>query len=206
MLIRVKQALIDYALDNRIGFFSFWYDRVCYYLFYRHLYHYCFRRYGRGITWGRNGAYRCIPKSVRLNSYACIAFGDGVQIDEGVYIQSHPLCPGVVIEDGCRINAHVHIQAHGEIVIGKNTLIAPFAMLSTSDHQFTLDQPVMYQQQRASGQMLVGPGCWIGRNAQILGDVTLPAHSVVAAQAVVTKSFGRRVLLAGIPARVVREL
>jgi maltose O-acetyltransferase len=64
---------------------------------------------------------------------------------------------------------------------------------------------------RASGRELaspvtIGDDCWIGGHATINPGVTLGNNVVVASGAVVTRSFGDDVVLAGVPARVIRRL
>lgn len=52
----------------------------------------------------------------------------------------------------------------------------------------------------------IGNDCWIGGMAVINPGVTLGDNVVVASAAVVTKSFGNNVVLAGNPARVIRTI
>jgi hypothetical protein len=47
---------------------------------------------------------------------------------------------------------------------------------------------------------------WLGDHATVLKGVTIGANSVVAARSVVTKDVPANVIVAGNPARVVREL
>ena len=51
----------------------------------------------------------------------------------------------------------------------------------------------------------IGDHVWIGGGSVILPGVTLGNNVVVGANATVTKSFGDNVVLAGSPARVIRE-
>jgi len=52
----------------------------------------------------------------------------------------------------------------------------------------------------------IGDDCWIGGGAIILPGVTIGEHCVVGAGAVVTKSVAAYTVVAGNPARVVRQL
>ena len=52
----------------------------------------------------------------------------------------------------------------------------------------------------------IGDGCWIGARSVILGGVRIGAGSVVAAGSVVTRDVPDNVLVAGVPARIKREL
>lgn len=54
--------------------------------------------------------------------------------------------------------------------------------------------------------VIIEDNVWIGMNAVVLKGVTIGENTVVAAGAVVTKSVPANVLVAGNPARVIREL
>jgi len=47
---------------------------------------------------------------------------------------------------------------------------------------------------------------WIGANAVVLPGVTIGARSVVGAGAVVVKDVAPKTIVAGVPARVIRDL
>jgi len=51
----------------------------------------------------------------------------------------------------------------------------------------------------------IGRSCWIGSGAIILPGVTLGDDVIVGAGAVVTKSLGDGVTIAGVPARIIKE-
>lgn len=55
--------------------------------------------------------------------------------------------------------------------------------------------------------IVVGDYCWFGANSIVLPGVELGPHTVVAAGAVVTKSFREgHVVLAGVPAGIIKRL
>lgn len=88
--------------------------------------------------------------------------------------------------------------------IGSHCMIAPRVSICAATHP--LDA-----QERISGceygaPITIGDNAWIGAHAVINPGVTLGNNVVVASGAVVTKSFGDNVVLAGVPAKVIRRL
>lgn len=89
-----------------------------------------------------------------------------------------------------------------KIVIGRGTYIAPNVGIITANHDLLdLDSHV------AGQDVVLGERCWIGMGVVILPGVCLGAGSIVAAGAVVNKSFPEGgLLLAGVPARPIKKL
>lgn len=95
-----------------------------------------------------------------------------------------------------------YFQAIGKITIGRGTYIAPNVGIITANHdQADLDAHL------PAKPVVLGEKCWIGMNSMILPGVTLGAHTIVGAGAVVTKSFpDGYCVVAGNPAKVLRTI
>lgn len=90
-----------------------------------------------------------------------------------------------------------YVQGINGIYIGDGTAFGPGVKIISANHdpltgRMTLDPPIR-----------IGRRCWIGANAVILPGVVLGDGVIVAAGAVVTKSFDSGVTVAGVPARVI---
>jgi acetyltransferase-like isoleucine patch superfamily enzyme len=95
-----------------------------------------------------------------------------------------------------------YIDGRNGIEIGQNVWIGPKVDLISRNHDVC-----NYQQYVEEGPIVIGDDCWLGAGSTILPGVTLGNHVVVAAGAVVTKSFEEDdVILAGVPARIVKRL
>ena len=110
---------------------------------------------------------------------------------------------GGVIEVGAGtfINEWASIVAHHKVIIGSNCRIGEFVGIFDTDHH-AVDSvsPVRCE------QVDIGDNVWIGRSALILPGVRIGSHAVVAAGSVVTKDVPSSCLVAGNPARAIREL
>lgn len=90
----------------------------------------------------------------------------------------------------------------GKIEIGRGTYIAPNVGIITANHDFnSLDG-------HTEGEnVVIGDQSWIGMNVVLLPGVVLGKKTIVAAGAVVTKSYpDGNVVLAGIPAKPIKNL
>ena len=88
---------------------------------------------------------------------------------------------------------HGNIVIDGVCVIGEKALIAPWSTLGTrQDSEFF--------------GPTIGDGVQIGTGARVLGDITVGDGARVGANAVVLQDVPPRVLVAGVPARVVKAL
>ena len=106
------------------------------------------------------------------------------------------------IGDNTFINAGVGIAARQRVMIGANVKIGPrTSILDSTYHQLDVnDDP------SSSRPVVIGNNVWIGTRCTILPGVTIGENSVVAAGSIVNKDVPKNVLVAGIPAKIIREL
>lgn len=97
---------------------------------------------------------------------------------------------------GCTIVARYHVEVGEGCVIAWDT-----EFLDWDSHR------IEYEGKRPDkpAHVILEDHVWVGSGARILKGVTIGHGSVIAAGAVVTKSCPPKVLLAGNPARIVRE-
>jgi acetyltransferase-like isoleucine patch superfamily enzyme len=113
----------------------------------------------------------------------------------------------IEIGRACVLNDFVHVWGSGGVSIGDNTIIAAHTTITSQSHQIdAISKGALYRDTRNDAPVRIGRNVWIGSSATILPGVTIEDDAVVAAGAVVTKDVGRRMLVAGVPARPLREL
>lgn len=109
---------------------------------------------------------------------------------------------GLNTAPGASLGNYIFANAESPLSVGDYTVIASNVCIGAYNHD-------VYDISRytSRGPIRIGRYCWIGANAVVLSGVTLGDHTVVAAGAVVNRSFPQGCcIVAGNPARVVKEL
>lgn len=113
----------------------------------------------------------------------------------------------IIIDSGAKLflgsggmNMGVRVAVFNSITVGNNVYISENVTIRDSDnHSVGGGSGIV------SAPITIGNDVLIGVNATILKGVELGDGCVVAAGAVVTRSFPPRALVGGVPARVIRE-
>lgn len=105
------------------------------------------------------------------------------------------------IGDSVFLNYGVDIGCTKFITIGNHVKIGPFTNIIDSNyHEIQHGEDVVHL------PVAIKDNVWIGRSCIILPGVTIGENSIVASGSVVTKNVPDNVLVAGIPAKVVKNL
>ena len=94
-----------------------------------------------------------------------------------------------------------YIQALNGIEIGRNVRIGPNVCIISANHN--IDD---FGKHDKAPPIVIGDNCWLGAGCNILPGVVLGKHVIVAAGAVVTKSFADNCIIGGVPAKFIREI
>jgi acetyltransferase-like isoleucine patch superfamily enzyme len=105
------------------------------------------------------------------------------------------------IGDDVFVNQGATIVAWHAIAIGDHTRIGDYVAIYDTDHH-AVDQDTPLRR----APVVIGRNVWVARGSIVMPGVTIGDHSVVAAASVVTADVPARTLVAGNPARPVREL
>lgn len=144
-------------------------------------------RLGKGFTTGKNCRLEVCGEQLDKNRI-CLRIGEQVQI-----------------------NDYVHIAAFRQVEIGDHALIASKVFISDINHgsykdgeKFDMSLPPD-KQALSSAPVKIGAYAWIGESACILPGVTVGEHAVIGALSTVTKSVPPYSVVAGNPARVIKQ-
>lgn len=172
-----------------------------------------------------------IEKDVRLRFASFIRLGNGVYLDEKSYLHACPNGIDIGAETYVMHGAVLHVYnfrdlPHAGIRIGRNSLIgeysvirgqggvtigdrvytSPFTQIIAVNHVFDdPNRPFVDQGITAEG-IVIEDDVWLGAGAVITDGVRVGRGAVVAAGAVVTKDVPPHTVVAGVPAKVIKEI
>jgi serine acetyltransferase len=143
---------------------------------------------------------------------AWIEIGDDTMISEQVSLSAgmtpdHQLGRDPVLQIGsrCVIGRGTHIVAHHSIVIGDEVFTGPYVYITDQNHRYDDPEQPIGRQWPVNSAVSIGPGSWLGTGAVILPGSVIGGNVVVAAGSVVRGKFPDQCVVAGVPARIVRE-
>ena len=110
----------------------------------------------------------------------------------------------VLIGDYTRICLHNTVI--GPVTIGSHVNLAQGITVTALNHNFEDPNKRIDEQGISTTPVTIEDDVWIGANAVVLPGVTIGNHSVVAAGAVVTKDVPPHSLVAGVPAKVIKQI
>jgi acetyltransferase-like isoleucine patch superfamily enzyme len=172
-----------------------------------------------------------IENRVRIRFASNIRLQAGVYLDEGVYLHA---CPngieigenslvlhyaelhvfnfrnipnsGIRIGKNCLISEFNILRGQGGIVINDNVYTAPHVQILAVNHVYgDTQRPIIEQGITAQG-IVIEENAWIGAGAIILDGVRIGRGAVVGAGAVVSRDVPPQTVVAGNPARVIKEI
>ena len=144
-----------------------------------------------------------LADDVYIASTAAV-FCDELRMGERSYLAANSYVTGE-ISLGSDSTVNPYAVVRGKITIGDGVRIGAHTSLLAFNHgSDRTDQPIFRQPHTARG-ITVGDDVWIGSNAIVLDGVTIGAHSIIGAGAVVTKDVPAWSIAAGNPARVLRD-
>ncbi|MCK0147047.1 acyltransferase [Arenibacter sp. F26102] len=104
------------------------------------------------------------------------------------------------------INAGCFLLAKDRIVIGENSTLAYQTTILTSANPNGPHNVLVRLYPAIKKPVIIGKNSWIGARATILPGVTIGNYCIVAAGALVTKDVPDYTLVAGVPAREIKQL
>tara|TARA_R110002020_G_scaffold253505_1_gene467167 strand:- start:892 stop:1476 length:585 start_codon:yes stop_codon:yes gene_type:complete len=150
---------------------------------------------------GKCGLNVIIQKGTSIRYPKNIFFGRNISVGRGVNIFSEFVDGQLTVLDRAQINKNVELDFSGNLKIGKNVVISEFACIMTHNHGLVpKSKPI-------KNPKIIYDNVWIGARAILLPQAeTIGENSIIAAGAVVTKDVPPNCIVAGNPARIIRNI
>jgi acetyltransferase-like isoleucine patch superfamily enzyme len=138
------------------------------------------------------------PSELKIRDRGTLEIRGSMAIYTGCAID---VCEGAILSLGSGyINNGVRIVAFERVSIGDDVAISENVTFRDSDNHVIEGSP-----SPVTAPITIGNHVWIGVNATILKGVTVGDGAIIAANSLVNRDVPPATLVAGVPARVVRE-
>ena len=163
----------------------------------------------------RIGQCPIIENDFRFNGMKYIEIGNNFYCGRFAWVEAldnyfnQEFKPSLVIGDNFTMQNNCHIGCVDSIVIGDNVLLGSKVFITDHLHGHITNRDIQVPPARrplSSKPVRIGNNVWIGDNVSIMPGVNLGNNVIVGANAVVTKSFMDNVVIAGVPAKVIKVL
>jgi acetyltransferase-like isoleucine patch superfamily enzyme len=140
----------------------------------------------KGVTFGNNvgiGDHSRVIVSTSLND-----IGDFIKIGNNV-----------------GIGEFAYLGGAGGLEIGDDCIVGQYLSCHPENHNYeNIDLPIRHQGVNRKG-IKIGNNCWIGSKVTVLDGVTIGSGCIIAAGAVVNKSFPDNSIIGGVPAKLLKK-
>lgn len=159
----------------------------------------------------------CHPSSLQGGGQKNISIGDYTTISKNTILgcwakygnREFPNA-SITIGNNCYIGEYNHITACNKITIGDGLLTGHYVLISDNGHGGLSEEESIliphHRELKSKGEVVIGNNVWIGDKVSILAGVHIGNNVIVAANAVVTKDVPDNCVVAGVPARVVKQI
>lgn len=145
----------------------------------------------------------------------CVFMGNCCRFGKGAILAAHKLhngykfTPKIIIGNNCDFGDYIHITCINKIVVGNNLLTGRFVLISDNSHG-KADLNNMFEDPNkrilySKGPIIIGDNVWIGDKVSILSNVKIGDGAIIGANSVVTKDVPPYSIVAGIPAKIIRQ-
>lgn len=135
---------------------------------------------------------------VELHGTRNIQFGRGALIYPGVYLETQGAgC--ITLGDDVVLSRGAHIVAFDRVTLGRGCMVGEYASIRDANHQ--IKPGSLRDSGHVCAPIELGPHVWVGRGASVLMGASVGDHSVIGANAVLTKPLGAQQIVGGVPAR-----
>lgn len=139
-----------------------------------------------------------------IGDNSSIRIGPGCAINGFISLLSPTGCALLVGAGTTMVQVSIQLHEPGQITFGADCMVSSQAYVSLSDIHPIYDRATG-QRVNAPADVKIGDHVWLGLRSMIMKGATIGDGAVVAAGAILSGSAPAHAIVAGVPARVVRE-
>lgn len=125
--------------------------------------------------------------------------GNDVNVERNAYFT-----PDLIIGDNSGVG--INCELYGEIRIGNDVMMGPEVIIYTSGHAYeNKNIPMRLQGSTNVNPVIIGNDVWIDRRVIIMPGVNIGNGCVIGAGSIVTHNVPDYCVVAGVPAKIVKE-
>jgi acetyltransferase-like isoleucine patch superfamily enzyme len=117
--------------------------------------------------------------------------------------------PIIVLDDRSIIAPNCELSAKNRIHLERGVMLSPHVLVMDHNHAYEdTNVPIRDQGVTGGGTIRIGEGTWVGHGASIVcsrSELVIGRNCVVAANTLIHRSFPDYCVIAGSPARIVRQ-
>lgn len=161
--------------------------------------------------YGKFGKRSCIYKPMCVIGKKYMQLNDHVFIRNGARIEcvarwgGKKYSPEISIGSGTIIEQFSHVISAGKLTIGKGCVISSNVFISNVEHSFECIDKGVIEQPLLVKDVEIGNHCFIGTGVKILSGSRIGDNVIVGAGSVVKGDFPSYSVVAGIPARIIKQ-
>lgn len=154
---------------------------------------------------------KSLAKQIRMKllfkfKYKLNKIGAFVYFGRNLYIRPN----SVELEDHVYLGSHVYLSVPS-LKIGKYSMLASYVAVIGGDYPYNRPgRPLIFSgkefsNEKNQGAVVIGRDVWIGHGAIIMHGITIGDGAIVAAGAVVAKNVPPYSIVAGTPAKIIKQ-
>lgn len=157
---------------------------------------------GENVRIGKNTVINAI-------SYDGVTLADNVKIGENNHIlvtgSLQEIGKGIRIGKNTSFSENTFFGAAGGIEIGSNVISGQNVRFHAENHIFSDTSELIRKQGVTHKGIKIGNNCWIGSGVVFLDGAVVGDGCVIAANAVVGKTFSDNIIIGGVPAKQIKK-
>jgi acetyltransferase-like isoleucine patch superfamily enzyme len=140
---------------------------------------------------------------ILADAQGTISFGNNTTV--GRYAVLQAVGGTINIGDNSTVGDFCNLYGQGTLTIGQNVMIASGCRIVPNQHTFADREIPISRQPCVALGITIEDGVWLGANVVVLDGVRIGRGAIVGAGSVVNQTVPAYAIVAGVPARVLRQ-